>query len=478
MKSPLNTQYQNFFKFISLKCLLVTSIFVTPFCGFTQEARVRPKETKESPEELSIRLDVKKFQLKNGLTVLLHKDDSAPLVSYHTWYRVGSRDEEKGYTGMAHLFEHMMFKGAKRYDGKSFDRLLGAAGANHNAFTTRDYTAYYAVLPSNKLELIADLESDRMENLKITAENLKSEREVVKEERRFRVDNQPRGTMFEAIYSTLFRSSNYHWPVIGWMEDLDRITVEKCKEFFMQYYAPNNATVVIVGNFDISKTKSLIQEYYDDIPAQKIPPRVYPVEPDLTSMRQRRVSKNVQNEHLSVSFKTVPAGNEDSYSLDIAASIFGDGSSSRLYKTLVYQKQLATIVDASHLSAMGPGVWNIYVSLKPQASHDEALQSVYRMIWDLRNKLVTPVELEKAKNQMLKSSLDSLKTVNGKAMSLAYNQVVLGDYKRLMTDINKYNQVTAEDVRRVSAKYLNANQRTLVVMNRFAAPVENNGEGQ
>lgn len=419
-----------------------------------------------------ILLKVEKFKLSNGLTVLLHVDRSAPLVAYYTWFKVGSRNEEPGSTGIAHLFEHMMFKGSKRYDGKTFDRLLGSSGASHNAFTTRDATAYYAVLPSNQLELIMDLESDRMQNLRITKENLDSEREVVKEERRFRVENQPQGALFETIFSTVFKVHPYRWPVIGWMEDLDKLTVEKCQSFYRTYYAPNNATIVIAGDFNVIEAKRLLEKYYSAIPAQPLPTFKFPEEPPQKNQREARISKNVQSEHFAVSFRTVDASSDENFAIEILSQILGGGESSRLYRQTVYEKQLATTVVSDHDSMAGGGIFTVYLSLKPGASHDEALQSVYSILWDARNRIFTDKELQIAKNQVLKQHIYALKTASGKASALGYNEVVFGSYERLIKDLEKYNAVTLEAVKNVASRYLNPEQRNLVVLNKFASPAE------
>ena len=420
-------------------------------------------------DSAAIKFDVERFKLANGLNVLLHVDNSSPLVAYYTWFNVGSKNEEPGFTGIAHLFEHMMFKGAKRYDGKAFDKILGANGGTNNAFTTRDATAYYEIVPSSKLELVIDLESDRMENLQITQANLASEREVVKEERRYRVDDSPLGAMHEGIFSTVFKIHPYRWPVIGWMEDLNRITVEKCKQFFRTYYAPNNATVVIAGDFIAADAKRLIEKYYGGINSSKIPNTVYPEEPAQKSQREARVSKNVQNEHIAISFRTPPSSSDEVYSLDILAEILGGGEYSRLYKKLVYEKQIASQVGTDQNNMSGPGVFTIYLSLKPGASHDDALQTTYSMLWDARNKLFTDRELEIAKNQVLRDHIEGLKTVSGKASALGYNEVVFGSFEHLFKDLEKYDSVTLDGLRKVSAKYLNPEQRNLVVVNKFAA---------
>jgi len=417
-----------------------------------------------APQALKINLNIEKFKLPNGLTVILNPDPTVPLISYHTWFRVGSRDETPGSTGIAHLFEHLMFKGAKRYDGKTFDKLLSANGASHNAFTTPDYTAFYANIPSSKLELVMDLESDRMENLKLTEENLKSELEVVKEERRYRVENQPTGRLSELVNSTVFKVYPYRWPVIGYAQDLDHMNLTNCQKFYRTFYAPNNAVIVISGDFSVSDAKYLLQKYYGGIKSQVLPEHHYPEEPPQTSGRQARIEKNIQNEYVSLAFRTVPDGHEDSYALEVLAGLLGDGTSSRLYRKLVDQKQLATGVGVSNHGAEGPGVFQAIVSLKPGASHDDTLQALFGEIWDSRNRLYSDKELLKAKNQLMKSYVEGLKTVSGRAFSLAFNEVALGSYDYLFKDLEKYNQVTSADVKRVAAKYLDNSLRNLIVI--------------
>ncbi len=441
---------------------------ITGFDFRAQAAPTPAAPTAKKSNASVIHFEVEKFKLANGLTVLFHVDKSAPIVAYYTFFKVGSRNEEPGYTGIAHLFEHMMFKGAKRYDGKTFDRLLGANGAINNAFTTRDVTTYYEILPSSKLELIVDLESDRMANLQITQANLDSEREVVKEERRYRIENQPQGSLFESVFATVFKTYPYRWPVIGWMEDINRISVEKCREFFKTFYAPNNATIVVAGDFNISDAKRMIEKYYGGISAQALPAQKFPEEPVQKTQREARVSKNVQNEHIAISFRAAESGNADIYALEILSEILGGGQFSRLYKKLVYEKQIANAAGADLNGLKGPGVFTIYMSLKPGASHDDALQLTYSILWDARNRLFSDNELQIAKNQVLREHIEVLKTANGKASALGYNEAVFGSYEHLFKDIEKYDAVTLEDLKRVSTKYLNPEQRNLIVLNKFA----------
>ncbi|MCM2282055.1 MAG: insulinase family protein [Bdellovibrionaceae bacterium] len=411
-----------------------------------------------------IRFPVEKYALPNGLVVLLAEDHSAPLISYQTWFRVGSKDEEPGYTGIAHLFEHMMFKGAKRYTGEQFDTILQANGATNNAFTSYDYTGYYENLPSSKLELVIDIESDRMENLNVTEDNLRSEREVVKEERRYRVDNNPHGMLSEVLYGTAFRVHPYRWPVIGYMADLNNINLAKSIEFYRQFYAPNNAVIVVAGDFDTKEAKKLIEKYYGKIPAQEIKRRPRPSEPPVASARSQFVAKDVQNVTFAISYHTPKAGEEEAYALDLLANIMGRGTSSRLYKRLVYKDQMAGSVSAYNSTKQDSGLLTLTVSLKPGANFSQAQRAVYGEMWQPRHWLVKDQELEMAKNQTMKDYVDSLKTVHGKAEMLALNEILFGDYARVFTDLEHYNRVTPEQIRKAAVKYLSPEKSILAVL--------------
>ena len=412
--------------------------------------------------EVKIHFDVEKFQLPNGLTVLLHEDHSTPLISYHTWFRVGSKDEEPGFTGIAHLFEHMMFKGAKRYGNKEFDRILRSNGAILNAFTSKDYTGYYINLPSHGLELVMDLESDRMESVQITAANLKSEKEVTKEERRARVENSVEGTIYENMFLTAFQKHPYRFPVVGLMEDLDNVTVEKCKEFFRQYYAPNNAVVVIVGDFNSQKAKELLNKYYGLIPRQTIHRRTYQKEGVQKKRRSKVIFKDVQNESLSIGFHVSKAGDADSYALDLLADMLGGNRSSRLYKRLVYESQLASGVSAYAYTPKDPGIMQISVSLKPKSNSRKVLRIIAEEIKQAQKKLFTEEEIQRTKTSILLSHIDSMKSFHGKAQSLAINEIIMGDYQFFFRDIERYSKVSAGHIQSVARKYLNPWQGTLI----------------
>lgn len=417
-----------------------------------------------------MRFEVEKYQLSNGLTVLLHEDRSVPLVSYHTWFRVGSKDEEKGFTGIAHLFEHMMFKGTQKFSNKDYERIIRENGATNNAFTSRDYTGYYVNGPSSKLETIMALESDRIEHLNLTQANLDSEREVVKEERRFRVENRVMGLLFERIYDVVFKVNSYRWPVIGFMEDLNNITVEKAREFYKTFYAPNNAVLVIAGDFESRKAKKLIEKYYGHMKSQEIKrPAVLP-EPAQKAQRAETFYRDIQNDYLSISFAVPNALSLELPPIEIASNILGTGNSSRLNSKLVYKQQIATSVMTYVMSNQHSSVFHIIAALKPQKSKAEAdkvlnqaKKTIFGELASLRLKLVSQDEISKAQNQVAKSFVDALKTIDGRAYSLAANETVTGSYEKLFTDLENYMRVTPKDVKSGSEKYLNASQANVVI---------------
>ncbi len=436
-----------------------------PTPGVKVEAPVGAIKNWSQDANMKISLPVTKFTLANGLTVLLLEDHSVPMISYHTWYRVGSRDESPGVTGAAHMLEHMMFKGAKKYDGKDFDRLLHENGIVNNAFTTNDYTGFYQTLPSSKLEMMMDIEVDRMSSLRLSPDDLKSEKEVVKEERRWRVDNNPQGLLRETMMSTLFKTAPYRWPVIGYMKDIEAYDVDKLRFFYDTYYVPNNAVLVLVGDFKTSKVKSMIEKYYGKLPAKPLPERNYPKENPQTVQLNAIVRKDVQALQVMVAYHSPPVGHPDGYALDLAANILGNGTSSRLHRRLVYQQQLATSAYAYNFGMKDDGMLILGLSLKPEVTETKAaLETAYNEIWKLREKKVTEQELEKAKTQVIKDNVDALTTMDGKARALAVNEIQTGSYENLFADLDKYQAVTAEDIQNVFKKYTQQTQRSIITL--------------
>jgi len=429
-------------------------LFITFFVCSVQATTKMP--------ELNLEFDVVKYKLKNGLTVLLYEDHSLPIISYHQWFKVGSKDEQPGLTGLAHFFEHLMFKGSTKYPNGSFDKKLKANGGSNNAFTSLDYTGYFENIPSDKLEFIIDAESDRMVNLIFNQKQINSEREVVKEERRMRSENSVRGAIWEATFKTVFKVHPYKWPVIGSMKDLNRATLQDFKDFYRTFYAPNNAVIVVAGDINIEKTKKMIHKKYAHLPAQKLPEKKYKQEPTQKGQRNTVLKKNVQSPSLSVVFQAPKVGEDDAYAFDLLSNILGSGPSSRLNKRMVYKEQVATSVSSFAYTPQEPGVFSVSVSGKPGASRDKLKRSVFGELYKLRKKKVSEKELEKAKNQIMFDYVDNLKTIHGKARALASSEILFGDYKFIFKDISKYLSITSEQIQLVANKYLKPEQRSII----------------
>lgn len=419
----------------------------------------------KSQQALKVQFPVTKFKLENGLTVILHQDRSVPMISYHTWYRVGSRDERPGVTGAAHMLEHMMFKGAKKYGGKDFDRILHENGITNNAFTSWDYTGFYQNLPSSKLELMMDMEVDRMRFLNMKEEDLKSELEVVAEERRWRVDNSPPSLLREALFGTLFKVHPYRWPVIGTMEDIKAYKVQELKKFYDDFYVPNNAILVLAGDFDLAKTKAMVEKFYGPLVKKDLPPRKYSPEPEATKAQRFQIESEVQSRSLIIAYKGVESGHTDSFALDLAALVLGGGASSRLHKKLVYEDQASAGVSAYNLTNADPGSFLVSVAMKPGQRTERAEKIMKAEIEKIKKSPVSETELTKAKNQVMKDFVEELTTIDGKARSLAVNEILFGSYEKLFSDLEKYKAVTKEDIQRVANKYLLADKEVVGILN-------------
>lgn len=439
-------------------CLFVLGVGV--FLGLPTWADIESSHTVSVADQ--IRFPVEKFKLNNGLTVLIHEDHSSPIFSYHQWFRVGSRHEQPGRTGLAHFFEHLMFKGTDKHPGKDYEKLIQGNGGSNNAFTNRDYTGYYTNLPSGKLPLVVDIESDRLVNLNFVQSEINSEREVVKEERRFRTENNVMGTIWESLFSTVYKVHPYRWPVVGSMKDLNAASMQDMKDFYRIYYAPNNSVVVVAGAVDTKEAKKLITEYYSKIPAQSIPAPKFVKEPEQGAPRKTTIRKDVQNATVAVSYLCPKSGEDDVFALDLMSSILGEGSSSRLYKDLVYEKQLASSTSSFAYSMAEEGVCASILSLKPGKSSTTALRHYQNQLSKLRTTPVSDKELEKAKTMVIKGYVDSMKTVAGKARLMALNEILFSDYSEMFKDIDRYNAVSKQDIMRVANKYLVPKKQSVI----------------
>jgi zinc protease len=408
-------------------------------------------------------LTARKFRLKNGLKVILVRDVSAPVFAYQTWFAVGSRHEREGITGIAHLFEHLMFNQTEHHPPGELDRLIETAGGDTNAATWVDWTYYRDNLPKAELRLAIELEADRMAHLTLGEEQVESEREVVANERRFRVEDDVDGFLNEELYKLAFEVHPYHWPTIGWMRDIEAISIADCHTFYETYYAPNNATVVIVGDFDEPAALTLIEEQYGKIAAQEIPPDRARPEPEQTSERRATWAKPVQADKLRIGYKSPPLGHADHAALEVASEILFGGNSSRLHRKLIVEGEIASSTHAATAPFRDPGLYEIAVSLQRGHTAAEAEAIVYAEIEHLATQPLGAHELETAKTRLLTHFMRELRPPAGKAEALGHYETTVGDYRKLFAVADGYRAVTAADVARVAATYLTEVRRTVVV---------------
>ena len=412
----------------------------------------------------SLQLDVKEHKLDNGLTILTLEDHSAPIVSYQVWFKVGSRNERPGITGISHLFEHMMFKGSKNIAPEEHAKLVQANGGVLNSWTSNDNTTYFDNLPSDKLDLAIRLESERQSNLDITAQNLTSEREVVKEERRLRTDNSPFGAVIEQLYAAAYTAHPYHWPVVGWMSDLDAITLEDCQSYFKTHYAPNNATVVIVGDFKTDQAVALVKKYYGGMKSQPPGPSVKSVEPPQTGERRVMVHKIAQTPMFFAGYHIPNINHDDMIPLKVLAKILFQGQSSRTYKSLIYDKQIAINVGGGVDEQIDPGLFYVYANAKPEVTAEQVEKELYTELDLIAANAVSDRELEKAKNQLESEFVNGLQSVSSKASQIGYSQTIAGDYRKFFNQGEQIQKVTKEDLLRVAKIYLTEKNRTVAIL--------------
>jgi zinc protease len=409
-----------------------------------------------------------RYTLPNGLEVVLHEDHSVPLVAVNTWYKVGSGDEQRGRTGFAHLFEHVMFMGSENVPVGAFDILLEAAGANNNGSTTRDRTNYYEWMPSNALSLALWLDADRMGWLLPTMDQSKldTQRDIVKNERRQRVDNVPYGRAEETIYAALYPPSHpYSWDVIGSMEDLSAAALDDVQSFFRTYYAPNNATIAIAGDFEPDSVKRLVLRYFGDIPrGPAIPPR--PTVPEVVIPRDTFLvlEDRVQLPRIYNAWHTVKAFDEDDAALDILAYTLAGDKNSRLYKELVYDLQVAQDVSARQQSSKLAGEFMVTVTPKPGQTPAAMAGLVNTEITRIIEEGITERELKRAQNTMRAAFLDNLASVLGKSDQLNLYNYFVGTPGYVQQDAARYDRVTRADVRRVAQHYLGRPRVVLTVV--------------
>jgi zinc protease len=415
-----------------------------------------------------VNIQFETYRLQNGLRVVLAPDPATPVVAVNLWYDVGSRNERAGRTGFAHLFEHMMFEGSANAPEGEHSRLLRAAGAgNLNASTSEDRTNYYQVVPPSRMNLALWLEADRMRSLNVTAAQLANQQEIVKEERRLRVDNAPYGASQLRAFTAPYDPQgcySYSHDVIGSMDDLNAARIEDVQQFFRTYYAPNNATLTLVGDFDPAVARRLVEQYFAGIPAGPPPPPVECADPFRSLPRRDTIrDPNAPLPAYMASYGAVPLGHADGYALELLGIIMGDGASSRFNQRLVKQERAAGFAVLLRDLRRGPGLMLAYARANQGVDAGRLEQLIDEEIARVASGGVTDAELRRAKNQMRARLIRSMQTAMGRAEAIQRYALYFGDPTAIRTALDPYMAVTAADVQRVARQYLRPENRAVVI---------------
>jgi zinc protease len=429
--------------------LLICALAVLP--GQAQTAR-------------NVRVDFKETTLKNGLRVITVEDRSAPVIALSVTYNVGSRDERQGRTGFAHLFEHMMFKGSENVGSGEHFMLVFNNGGTMNGTTNEDRTNYFEALPANQLDLALFLEADRMKSLSITKDNLDNQRNAVQEERRLGIDNQPYGKSQEKHQEMMYDNFAYKHSVIGSMDDLNAASVEDVASFFKTYYAPNNAVLVLVGDFNTAEAIAKIRANFESIPRQPDPPKVDMAEPEQKGERRATMEDVLARAaRIDMAYKAVPGNTTDFYALQVLSAALQSGQSSRLYQTLVKDKEMVTGVGGFMDEKRGVGGFYTNATLRPNVKPEDVEAIIYAEIDRLKKEPIADWELQKAKNTTRRNFINGLQSSLNRAVTMGQYTVYYNEPNLINLRLQKVAAVTKEDVQRVANKYLADNNRTIVV---------------
>ena len=393
-----------------------------------------------------------KFELANGLKVIVHEDDSTPMAAVNVLYNVGARDESPEKTGFAHLFEHLMFGGSANIP--DFDEPIQRAGGENNAFTNNDITNFYNIVPSENLETIFWLESDRMLNLNIDKKVLDVQRKIVIEEFKETCLNEPYGDVWHHIADLAFKVHPYRWPTIGKIpKHVEDATLDDVKEFYKKYYNPNNAILVVAGNVKANDIKKLTEEWFGEIPAMETPQRRLPQEPPQMEMHQRIQFSNVPVDAIYLAFHTPARDHEDFYTVDLLSDVLCNGGSSRLYRRLLRDQRLFTNIDAYITGNIDPGLLIIEGKPAEGVSIEEAEKAIWKELEELKNNLIPEIELQKLKNKIESTLVFSETNVLNKAINLAFFEL-LGDANLINQEVAAYQKITTQDIQRIAQQTL------------------------
>jgi zinc protease len=402
--------------------------------------------------------------LDNGLQVVYLEDHSTPIVHLAVWYHVGSKNEKPGRTGFAHLFEHLMFKGSRNVRADQHPSWITSVGGQSNAFTDEDATVFWETVPAQYLPLVLWLEADRMATLEVDEEKFRTEREVVKEERRMRYENQPFGRLPEIIFDKAFEVHPYKHQTIGSMADLEAASIADVRAFHETYYVPNNATVALVGDFDTALARQLVEQFLGRVPRGAPVPRDIPREPIQERERRFVVSEPWPLPAVVVSHHITFDGHPDAYPLHILAKILSDGESSRIYRSLVYEKQMALAAFGEAKLIEHPNLFYAVAVVQPGRRPEDVQRALQAELDRIKTEGVTPEELTRAKRQFARDYILGRETVQQKALHLAHAVVIHGDIKTADGEFDLFQNVTADDVKRVATTYFTPQSRMLLTI--------------
>jgi zinc protease len=433
--------------------LLLTALLLHPGTSLAQDAQTGGFHDPAS--------DVRVTVLENGLTVLTLEDHTTPVVSVQIWVDVGSGDEAR-FTGLAHLFEHMMFRGSKNLPPEAHQRLIESRGGRMNAFTSRDVTVYFEDVTSEHLPLVIALEAERLQNLEINEESLTSEREVVIEERRFRTEDSPEGRAFENLLALSFLAHPYRIPTVGWMSDLQKMGVDETQEFFDTYYAANNLALVIAGDFDTEETLALVREHLGTLRAAEKIPRNPQEEPEQRGERRADVEFEVESPILAMAWHAPPSGDSDAEALDVASVVLSSGRTSRLYRALVYDEPVALSASGAYWELKRTGLFYAFAQVRPGASIERAEEVFLGEIARMQEEPISEAELEKAKRTLEVGLILGQGSAHALASRIGRDWLTFGRVRPLAERLEAIDAVTAEDVQRVAKQTFGKSGRTVV----------------